>query len=320
MLKEAIGTGTTLDEAQQAAVQELNAPIDADINFEVLDLPVKKTFGLFGGSPAKVKAYYEEKEEETAAAGTQKSPKKQEPKRPDTTPHTPKETPAQSERSAIDYSKVSDAVKKAHDYLIRIVNGMGIDSPAVEITQLDDEYYLNLKCDGDYSLIIGRRGETLDAIQYLVRLAANKGKGTQDYVCVSVNVGNYRQKRESTLREIAKKTAQRAIKYGKNLSLDPMNSFERRIVHTVIAEMQGVSSHSVGVDADRKVIITPEGGGRNNFKGNNKGGRGGNYKGGGNRGGQRHDNRPKNDSSEAKRPPKSDSQGSSLYEKIEPKN
>jgi len=322
MLKEALGTGITVEEAQEAAVIALAAPKEADVNFEVLQLPVKKTFGLFGGSPAKVRAFYEAKEEKPAPVlekekkDAPSAQKKQEPVK--------KEEPVEPAK-VIALENAPETVKKAHDYLLKIIKGMGLSNPTIEISEQGGENYLSILCEEDYSLIIGRRGETLDSIQYLVRLVANRGKSDDDYIRVSINIGNYRQKRENTLRDIARKSALRVIKYNKNVSLEPMNPFERRIVHTVIAEMNGVSSHSVGIDAERRVIITPEGGSRpaqrNGYKkggyNNNNKSRGSNSRDGRPNNNNRRDVRPKYEPSTPQREPKTDAAGTSLYGKIE---
>lgn len=334
MIKEVLGTGATVEEAQQAAVAALEAPEDADVQFEVLELPVKKTFGLFGGAPAKVRAYYEVKDEKPVAMSQEIS--KNEPQKKAQPEKKEEQT---SPANIISYDNANAAVKKAHDYLLSMIKGMGLSDFTIEISEQDGENYLSIICEEDYSLVIGRRGETLDSIQYLVRLVANRGRADEDYIRVSINIGNYRQKRENTLKEIARKSALRVIKYGRNVALEPMNPFERRIIHTVVADMDGVSSHSVGVDADRRVIITPEGGSRpasrggynkggyNNKNGYNKGGynknRGGNNNRDSKPNNNRRDNynsRPKSDAvTTPQRAPKSDAAGTSLYGKIEPK-
>lgn len=323
MIKEVIETGATIEDAQQAALKALEAPENADVQFEVLELPVKKTFGLFGGAPAKVKAFYEIAEKETAKVSDTS-------KKSENTAFK-KETPVVEEKKveakSISYKDASDSIKKAHDYLISIIKGMGLKDPKIEISELDGENYLSIICEDDYSFIIGRRGETLDSIQYLVRLVANRGRAEEEYVRISINIGNYREKRENTLKDIARKSANRVLKYNRNVSLEPMNPFERRIIHTVIADIKGVSSHSVGMDADRRVIITPEGGSRNSRGGYNKGGynknRDGNRNNNNNKkpynNNYRRDNNTGSETSAQQRAPKSDAAGTSLYGKIEPK-
>lgn len=311
MIKEAIGTGSTVEEAQEAAKISLDAPEDIDIKFEVLDLPVKKTFGLFGGSPARVKAFYEiiEKKKAEKIEKTEKV-----------------ESNVNPDAKLISLDDANEQIKKANKYLLNILKGMGINNAKIEISQSGNEYFFNILCEDDYSIVIGRRGETLDSIQYLVRLAANRGKPNDEYVHIALNIGNYREKRENTLKEIANKSAKRVLKYKRNVSLDPMNPFERRIIHTTIADISGVNSHSVGSNTNRRVIITPEGGSRPNNRGgynkNHNGGYNKNYNGGsrGRYNNNRRDNKPKYESTTTpSRPPKSDAAGTSLYGKIEPK-
>lgn len=306
MIKEAIGTGATVEEALEAAKAALNAPEDADVSTEILELPKKKTLGLFGGSPAKAKAYYEAPDEVEApvkkVVKETPAPKKAEVKA---------EAPAKVEEAVAEQPKVytgatSEMGKVAKDYVAAILKGMGVDEVEINVSEDEESISLDLDCGNGYGYIIGRRGETLDAIQYLTRLVINKGK--DDYRRVSINAGNYRQKREDTLKELAKKQAERVKKYGRNVCLDPMNPYERRIIHTTVQEIEGVSSHSVGSESDRKVVITLAEG----FKPTNPG-RGRN---------QRNDYRRRNNysSNESKpsRAPRSDI-GGSLYGKIEPK-
>ncbi len=281
MIKEAIATGATVQEAYEAAAKELNAPEGVDVQFDVLAQPKAKTLGLFGGSSAKVRAYYE-----------------------------------------------VSSFAKAEAYLLNILKGLGIEEASVKFDESEEDIRITLECGDDYGSIIGRRGETLDSIQYLTRLVLNRG--SDDFKRVSINVGNYREKREDTLRALAKKNAARVRKYGRNVVLDPMNPYERRIIHTTIQEIEGVSSHSVGSDSERKVVITlAEGvkplntGGYNRDNRDNRDqrdNRGGDRN---NRGGGYNRDRSSNRSSAPQaptRPPRSDKAGAILYGKIEPKN
>ena len=283
MIKEAFGTGSTIDEAKEAALKELNAPEDADVKYDVIEMPKAKVFGLFGGSPAKMRAYYEIEDEVVVDS--------------------------------------NETFAKAKDYILTILKSLGIDEAEIEIEADDEDVRISISCGDDYGSVIGRRGETLDAIQYLTRLVINRG--SEEYKRVSINVGNYREKRENTLRALARKNAAKVRKYGRNVVLEPMNPYERRIIHTTVQDIEGVTSHSVGSDGDRKVVITleegvkPTNGGSYNNRGRggyNKGGNRGGYRNGGNRGGYR---RESSDAPAAPaRAPRSDSAGS-LYGKIE---
>lgn len=208
--------------------------------------------------------------------------------------------------------------EKARTYLKAIIEGMGISEYSIEREENDKDIVYNISCEEDYGILIGRRGETLDAIQYLVRLTAKKSGDEADGARISVNVGNYREKRAENLRSLAAKHAKTVLKYGRNVALEPMNPYERRIIHTAIQEIEGVTSHSVGYDSDRKVIISLEegvkpthgGGNYNNRRGGNRGGnRGG-------RGGYNRNSDRNNASSAPTRAPRKDSEGS-LYGRIE---
>ncbi len=146
----------------------------------------------------------------------------------------------------------------AADYLQSIINAMGLEDITVEIEPNEDGSGVTLNLKGDsLGAVIGRRGETLAALQYLVSLAANNNG--EEYFRVAINIGNYREKREGSLENLAKKTALRSIKIGRNLALDPMNPYERRIIHTAVQSIEGATSWSVDEGAKRHVVIGPEG-------------------------------------------------------------
>lgn len=325
MIKEAFGKGATTEEAVEAAKVELNAPWDADVQIEVIKTASKKILGLFGGSPAEVRAYYElpetpkkeEKQKTQKKAEKPQENKKQEqikkPEQPKKTEQVKKpEAPKPEVKAEAAKEKtVGEASKKAESYIRAILEGMGVGEIEISACEDDEGVDVQLDCGSDYGYIIGRRGETLDAIQYLTRLVINKG--SEGYKRVSINAGNYREKREETLRELAKKNASRVRKYGRSVSLDPMNPYERRIIHTTIQEIEGVESHSVGSESDRRVVITlaegfkPTNPGRDNRRGRNDYRRKDGY-----------NNKKANVSEQPARAPRSDSAGS-LYGKIEPK-
>jgi spoIIIJ-associated protein len=364
MVKDAIATGATIEEAQQSAIRSLNAPEDADVQFEVLQFPEKKKFGLFGGKQAEVRAFYEAKEEKPKVAAVKKSsgnakakaqqkaekpanqkkekaaaPKKEKAaeEKKGTSPKKAEkaaEKPAEP-REAVSMEEAPEQVKKAYAYLKTVIEGLGIENYEIDVTKAGKEYFFEVSSEDNYSLLIGRRGETLDSIQYLTRLAANRGKEDGKSVRISINVGDYREKRERTLKDIARKNGRRVRKYGRNMTLNPMNPSERRIIHTTIAEMEGLQSYSIGSDADRRVVIAlAEGveplqprnnGGRGRNDRGGRGGRGGNDRGRGrnDRGGRGNGgNRGRSAASDAPaapaRAPRSDSEGS-RYGIIAPK-
>lgn len=315
MIKEAFGIASTRDEAIQKAKAALNAPLDADVKFEIIQDAQKKLLGLFGGKDAKVRAYYEApdaevKETKKAAPATPKAPKAA--KAPEKAVSAPAK---KAEKTAIN-SEDDAAIR---NYLTTIIKGMGIEDITLTSHEEEEETVYELITSESHGALIGRHGETLDSIQYLVRLFANKN--TQGKKKISLDVGDYREKRAESLKEFAARSASQVLKYGRNVKLDPMNPYERRIIHTAIQAIEGVTSHSVGYDDERRVVITLEEGvqpthgdrRRNNYN-HNRGGKGG-YNRGGNRGGRKESYKP---NVPADRAPKSDLAGS-RYGKIEVK-
>ena len=316
MIKEAIGTGTTVEEAKAAAMVELGISDFDDFNVEVLQIPAKKFLGLFGGSPAKVKVTIEVADPKPEKKQhNNKNHKKNENKKPVQKNEAKKqEKKAEPKKEVNEVNETAPELplvetnlyKETADYIKSIVLGLGMTECEIKEMSNEEEIYFELDCGDDYGIIIGKRGETLDAIQYLARMMANKGNSS--YKRVAINVGNYRAKREETLKILARKTAMKAVRQGRNISLEPMNPYERRIIHTAVQEVEGATSHSVGSDLDRRVVITPVEGARN----------------GGNRGGRNNRNGGRRERKEAYKPeispdraPKSDIDGGSLYGKVE---
>ena len=310
MIKEAIGTGNTVDEAKAAAMLELGISDFDDFNVEVIQTPTKKILGLFGGNPAKVKVTTEAADPKPEKKQNKQNNKKHD-KKPVKKVENKKEVKAeapvaeQKEKPSELPLKETNLYKETAEYIKSIVLGLGMSECEIKEFSNEEEIYFELDCGDDYGIIIGKRGETLDAIQYLARMMANKGN--QSYKRVAINVGNYRAKREETLQILARKTAMRAVRQGRNISLEPMNPYERRIIHTAVQDVEGATSHSVGSDLDRRVVISPVDGVRNN------GGRGRNNRNGGRRE-KREAYKPEISPDRA---PKSDIDGTALYGKVE---
>lgn len=287
MIKEAIGVASTIEEARKMALDNLNAPLDADVKVEIVTFPKKKVLGLFGGADAQVKAFYDDGKEEKKpeppktpakkpeekapkaekkAAEKKPQPKKEAPKKE----NTKKEAPKKETAPAIDLSGIEAKETPATAYLKSILEGMGFSGVGVTAKETDEDIYFEIICEEDYGNIIGRRGETLDALQYLTRLFVNRSEDNNKRV--ALNVGDYRSRREETLKALAKRQANRVLKYSRSTALEPMNPYERRIIHTAIQEIEGVTSHSVGEGDRRRVVITPEGGEkRGNYRNDRRG-------------------------------------------------
>ena len=268
MIKEAIGTGSTIDEAKEAALLELCAAETDDIQFDIISFPKKKTLGLFGGSLAQVRAYVELPDPKPAKKDFKgKNDKKKPAHKQDKKPaKVAKPAPAVVEEVAEECEGVpasalaaDSAAAKAVAYLEKVLAGLGCENLTYTVLETEDGAKISISGD-DTGVIIGHRGETLDALQYLASLAATK-KGS-GYYRVVLNIGNYRQKREKTLEGVAKKTAAQVLRTGRSKSLEPMNPYERRIIHTTVQGIEGVTSNSIGGGNARRVVISPEGGER----------------------------------------------------------
>ncbi len=208
LINEAIGIGATEMEALEDAKKQLGLDETADVDFEVIQRPEKKKFGLFGGQPAKVKV-------------------------------TVKSSP----------------VEKAEQFLRDVLNNMKLEN--VQIERIESEGAVKFDLSGEeVGFVIGRRGETLDSLQYLTSLVANHGDSS--YLKVTIDTGNYREKRENTLEILGRKLAFKAVKTGRKTSLEPMNPYERRIIHTSVQKIEGAISWSEGENANRHVVIGPD--------------------------------------------------------------
>ncbi len=284
MIIEKIGTGKSVEEAKEDALLQLglSADTEIDVNFDIIDLPQKKTLGIFGGSPARVKAFYEVEDvkEEVKAE-----------KKPVAEKSANAAADKASEQPAKPVGKLSkEQPEEVVAYLRTILDLMGIRDYTTEVVDIDDGIMINI--DGQrLGVAIGRKGETIDALQHLVSLVANRGK--DEYFRVTLNPGGYREKRESVLVGVAKKSAEKALRMRRNVVLEPMNSYERRIIHNSVQDIKGIESWSVGEGDHRRVVIgnkefTNNNRGRNDRRGNNRGGynRGGNGRYNNNRGRQ----------------------------------
>ncbi len=267
MIKEAIGFGITVDEAKEDALLRLGAREDEDVQFEVITMPKAKVLGLFGGSKAEVKAYVERpdkpakksknnaKKVENSAKPAKKEAKVQ------AEPKKEKVAPKQKEQPAIemvDQSQIEAGTPtaKAIAYLNAILASLGCENIEVKAAVRENGAIISLEGEG-LGVIIGHRGETLDALQHLVSLAANNAGG---YFKVTLNIGDYREKREQTLVSLAARVAAQVKTTSRNRALEPMSAYERRIIHTAVQEIEGVNSASVGEGKNRRVVIFPEGG------------------------------------------------------------
>jgi len=150
------------------------------------------------------------------------------------------------------YKEFSKSARAA-EFLKDVLTAMGFPNVEIEIKEDEQGALLMLSGEG-LGVIIGRRGETLDALQYLSGLVANKIEG--EYFRITLDSGNYREKREKTLEELAKKLANNAVRTGRSSTLEPMNPYERRIIHAAVQQIPGATSVSIGGEPNRRIVIS----------------------------------------------------------------
>ena len=155
----------------------------------------------------------------------------------------------------------------AVDFLDKMIGHMRINAMPKVVGETDDELKIDIIGDG-LGTLIGYHGEILDSLQYLTYLAVNKDEDPGDLskeksntVKISLDIENYRKKREETLKQLAKKMADRVMKYGRPVTLEPMNAYERRIIHSTIQNIDGVTTHSIGQENERRIVVNKEGAG-----------------------------------------------------------
>lgn len=330
IIKEAIGKGSTVEAAREDAIEKLNAGLDEDVQFEVVAFPKKKVLGLFGGCEAEVRVYVEgpdpipekkknnrndnrKKNNDRREKPVEKKAEKSENKKVVKQEAAVKvEEEKAVEVPGIPASEVDPQSKagRAYKYLADILARLGCEDFTATISDVEGGSKITLEGGEKLGVVIGRRGETLDALQYLASLVANENGG--GYYRVVIDIGNYREKRESTLESLAKRTAGQVLRTGRNRSLEPMNPYERRIIHTAVQNIEGVYSMSVGDGQNRRVVIAPEGKQVRPYD-DRRNGRGGRDRRGSGRSNQNA--RPQSsDASTAQKPKETD--GTKLYGKL----
>lgn len=272
MIKEAMGFGANIDEAKEDAILKLGASELDDVQFEVIAIQKKKILGIFGGSDAQVRAYIEIAEKKNKntkkAAAKPKAAKENPVKKAEVKPEVAekKAAPAEEKNSAHDLPEYGEPVDRSEiaadtpagraiAYIDTVLKAVGCDNTDIKVAGREGASLITLNGE-NLNVVIGHRGETLDALQYLASLAANNGGG---HYRISLNIGDYRERREETLIALAKRISAQVLKSGKSRTLEPMNPYERRIIHTAVQEIDGVVSNSFGAGIGRRVVISPEG-------------------------------------------------------------
>ena len=252
-------TGKTEDEAVAAALQELHMERD-DVSVEIVER-AKSGFLGFGVSPARVRVSYETPdpapEKPANPAPAPKAEKKPAPEKAEKKPAPKAEKPAPKAEPEV---KAAPAVTDENadyaairSFLRGLLDRMGVNAE-MEISPRDNGG-INVNLTGPaMGAIIGRRGETLDAIQHLTNYVVNKD--SEKHLHISVDAEAYRSKREDSLTRLAEKMAEKAIKYKRSMALEPMNSYERHVIHTALQNYEGVTTSSTGVEPNRRVVVS----------------------------------------------------------------
>lgn len=247
-------TGKTIEEAMAAA----HAQLGEDVTPEIVDLPTRR---LFKSIPARVRVVIEDAEpapldEEPAPVVLEEIPDAEPEPEVEIPAPVSQEEPAAEPVAAAEGEELdleaNPNLKAAAEYLTGIFRLMGAEN--CRITALRQGEATVLRVDGEnMGALIGRRGETMEALSYLASLVANRQEGS--YVKLGLDVGGYRSKREKDLQALARRTAAKVAKTGRCFALEPMNPYERRIVHSAVSEMEGVRSESTGEGIKRRVVI-----------------------------------------------------------------
>ena len=280
----------TVDEAKLLASQKFGVSLDK-IDFKILKEAKKGFFGL-GSADAEVEATYTPAEilgplqsvlktaepvREEVTAEPVREEVTAEPVREEVTVEPVREEKVTAEQENFDddsseysldnFTLIEDdsllnpKAEVARDYIISVLSAMGVNASA-KVYQNDKGAVIELESNTN-GTIIGRRGETLDALQYLSSMIANKGD--KEYFRITIDCFGYREKRKATLQQLAVKVAKNVLKTGRSQPLEPMNPYERRVIHSAVSEIEGVSSKSVGEEPYRKIIISSTNPKKKNF-------------------------------------------------------
>ena len=252
-------TGKTEDEAISKALEQLGLDRD-DVSVEILERAKSGFLGL-GSCPAKVRVSYGEEEEPVVIpAAPEKKPeqpkkpapekrpeRKPKPEKPEKVEKAPKAAPVQDLGEEVDDEK-AQAIRK---FLTGLLAQMESEA-VIKVYQPEKGRYKVILEGQNLGALIGRRGETLDAIQQLTSYSVNRTGGR---VRIQLDAEGYREKREQSLQHLARKVAAKVVKYRRSVMLEPMNAYERHVIHTALQDVPGVTTYSTGVDPNRRVIV-----------------------------------------------------------------
>lgn len=243
MLKTLEKSGKTEEAAIAAALEELGLDRD-DVSVEIVERAKSGFLGI-GASPAVVRVQYEAPDEELETVA-------------EAAAESPAAAPAEAQPTAAPAAPAADepeSYARIRAFVSGLLEHMGIQAE-IEITARENGG-VNVNLSGsNMGAVIGRRGETLDAIQHLTNYAVNRG--SDKHMHISVDAESYRAKREESLVRLAEKMAAKAIKYKRSMALEPMNSYERHVIHTALQDYEGVTTSSTGTEPNRRVVVSYE--------------------------------------------------------------
>ena len=261
MLQYIETTGKNEEEAINAALRKLGLDRD-EVSVEVLERAKSGFLGI-GGSPAKVKVTYEVPDEPAPKAEEPKmepvkteAPKAEAPKAQPVKEETPAAPVAQPktepDTQAAEFAPAGDRAEAITTFLTGLMAHMGVSAaPRIAMGE-DGSYKVTLEGE-NLGALIGRRGETLDAIQQLTSYSVNRGQSKR--VRIHVDAEGYRAKREESLERLARKVAGKVVKYRRNVTLEPMNAYERHVIHTALQDYPDVTTYSTGTEPNRRTIV-----------------------------------------------------------------
>ena len=244
-------TGKTEEEAIRAALSQLGLERD-DVSVEILERSKSGFLGI-GSSPAKVRVSYElDVAEEPEVPQAKPAERKPVEKKPEVKPEPAPEQ--QPEQPAAPVSETEDA-DRIRAFLTGLLEHMDCRAQ-VQVYEEEKNRYKVILEGQRLGALIGRRGETLDAIQQLTNYAVNSGRDKR--VRIHVDAENYRAKREQSLESLANKVAGKVLKYRRSVTLEPMNAYERHVIHAALQDKEGVTTYSIGTEPNRRVVVAYE--------------------------------------------------------------
>ena len=288
MIKEVIASGKDVSEAKELARTLLGADELADVQYEILHAGSKGIFGVIGVKPAKVRAYIElpddaprrevQRDRQPRENRPERQPRQDRNNQPrknngqgqrrprneeriprqNPNPQPPKKRSAVIPEDQVQLTKIEAAPgeDRSLDFVNTLIANLGIDATAALYSTSDGARRIVVSGEGA-STLIGHHGDTLDSLQYLANLACAQvnSKGERDHSRVTIDIEGYRAKREEALRAVARRMAEKAKRTRRNVMLEPMSPYERRIIHDEVSGIEGVTTSSVGSDNNRRVVI-----------------------------------------------------------------